>query len=396
MTSWATVGIYSVDLVVSVARRTRRDRDVVGVRDPRPRVLAAFARVALAGALATSVLVGLFSSSAAGSKLASSRHWSDEPVTFHAGGVTIYATFRHPLGDATPVPAALLIAGSGPTDRNGNSSLEPGKVNTLKTIADWLSADGVASLRYDKLASGATGLGPYASKIATIGVLPFEQEAAGALEFLARQKGIDDQRLGVIGHSEGALYALLLATGHSGTTPKIHALGLIEPLSVRYLDLISLQVKAQVAAEAKAGQITAKLEKTVDATLTRAVARLRATGKVASNLAYGLGTILNPSNATYLYEADKFDPTALAAALDARTPVLVTCSNADLQVTCAETDQIVKGLAKAGASTDYVHLKGVDHVLKVDASGAATNYTKSLPFSPMLRSDLQRFVARNL
>src|SRR2546423_637528 len=77
--------------------------------------------------------------------------WIDQPVTFTTDGMTIYATFRHPRALTNKVPAAVLIAGSGPTDRNGNSPLISGSVDTLKTVADWLSADGVATLRYDKL-----------------------------------------------------------------------------------------------------------------------------------------------------------------------------------------------------------------------------------------------------
>lgn len=97
----------------------------------------------------------------------------------------------------------LLIAGSGPTDRNGNSPLLPGPVDTLKTVADWLSADGAASLRYDKLGSGQTGLGRFATNPGAIGIAPFEQEAVAALNFLADQRGVDRSRLSVIGHSEG-------------------------------------------------------------------------------------------------------------------------------------------------------------------------------------------------
>src|SRR5205823_612889 len=70
--------------------------------------------------------------------------WVDEPVSFRAAGVTVGATFRHPVGMVASMPAAVLIAGSGPTDRDGNSPLERGPVNTLSTLAAWLSADGVA------------------------------------------------------------------------------------------------------------------------------------------------------------------------------------------------------------------------------------------------------------
>jgi dienelactone hydrolase len=226
---------------------------------------------------------------------ASSVKWVDEPVTFRAGGITIYATFRHPVKDTGSVPGVLLIAGSGPTDRNGNSPLESGPVDTIKTLADWLSEDGVASLRYDKLASGQTGLGPFATDIDAIGIKPFEQESLAALEFLAKQKCVDDRRLGVFGHSEGALFALLLATGHAGAAPPIHALGLFEPLSLRYLSLITVQLQAQAAAQEKAGVITKSLAATFDKTLAKAVKRLRATGTVAPDLPYGLDNLLSPA-----------------------------------------------------------------------------------------------------
>ena len=98
--------------------------------------------------------------------------WVDQPVSFQAGGLTVYATYRHPAAATSPMPAVLLIAGSGPTDRNGNSALLPGPVGTLQAVADWLSADGVASLRYDKLGSGQTGLGPYVGHPSGIGIVP--------------------------------------------------------------------------------------------------------------------------------------------------------------------------------------------------------------------------------
>jgi len=322
--------------------------------------------------------------------------WVDEDVSFRAGGLTIYATYRHPVAAMGSLPAVLLIAGSGPTDRNGNSTVEPGPIDTLETLADWLSTDGVASLRYDKLGSGETGLGPFASKVDSIGITPFEQESLAALRFLAAQKGVDDQRLGVFGHSEGALFALLLATGHAGSAPPIHALGLLEPLSLRYLSLITVQVDAQVAAQLKAKEISTALAATVDATLKKAVTHLRATGKVASDLPYGLGSVLTATSAKFLFQSDQFDPKSLAAALPATTPVLLTCSNDDAQVSCSQVERIASGLSSARASVQFVRLKGVDHVLKVDPSGSGANYTKDLPFSPTLKKALERFVAKNL
>ena len=309
--------------------------------------------------------------------------------------MTIYATFRHPKDDTGSVPGVLLIAGSGPTDRNGNSSLIPGSVNTLKTLADWLSDDGVASLRYDKLGSGRTGLGPYASDPASIGISIYEQEARSALQFLAQENDINDRELGVFGHSEGALFALLLATRHAGATPPIHALGLFEPLSQHYLDLLTDQVDAELKTRVHSGAVTESLEKTVEHDLSKAVRQLRTSGTVKANLPYGLANLLNPTNARFWAETDKFDPKALAGEVTKGTPVLLSCSNDDVLVTCGEVDRVARGFASS-AQLNFVHLLGVDHLLKVDASLTASNYAKNLPFSPQLKVALRAFVTKCL
>jgi hypothetical protein len=353
----------------------------------------------LRGPAATALLLALMCAavpSRAGASNISSNSWVDQNVSFTSGTMTIYATFRHPKSDTAIAPGVLLIAGSGPTDRNGNSALEPGPVDTLKTLADWLSQDGVASLRYDKLGSGRTGLGPYASDPASIGLSVFEQEARSALKFLSVQHGINDHELGVFGHSEGALFALLLATGHAGSTPPIRALGLFEPLSQRYLDLITVQVDASLAAQVHSGAITKSLAKTVQVDLATAVTRLRATGTVKANLPYGLANLLNPADALFLAQADKFDPAELAAKVGHGTPVLLTCSNDDIQVTCAEVVRVARGFTAALAHLDFVHLLGVDHVLKVDASLTGAYYVKNLPFSPQLKASMKTFVTRYL
>jgi alpha-beta hydrolase superfamily lysophospholipase len=347
-------------------------------------------------ALLITLTLTLRAPSSASASSASKTPWVDENVSFTSGAMTIYATFRHPRDEADVVPGVLLIAGSGPTDRNGNSAVESGPVNTLKTLADWLSDDGVASLRYDKLGSGQTGLGPYASDPASIGLAVYERESRSALAFLAKEKDVDDHELGVFGHSEGALFALLLATGNAGSTPPIHALGLFEPLSQRYLELIGAQVDTSLTSQVKSGAITTSLETTVEKDLAVAIARLRSKGTVMANLPYGLASLLNPSDALFLSQADRFDPSVLAAHVGKGTPVLLTCSNDDVQITCAEVTRVAQGLTASSSRVDFVHLRGVDHVLKVDPSLGGSNYTKNLPFSPQLKVALRTFVDKYL
>lgn len=148
--------------------------------------------------------------------------------------------------------------------------------------------------------------------------------------------------------------------------------------------------------QVKSGAITKTLEKTVEKDLATAITRLRTKGTVKANLPYGLASLLNPTDALYLAQADQFDPAELSAKVAKGTPVLLTCSNDDIQVTCGQVDRVAEGLIVSSAKVDFVHLLGVDHVLKVDASLTGSNYTKKLPFSPKLQSALSEFVAKYL
>lgn len=324
-----------------------------------------------------------------------SSSWVEDSVSFPVADMTVYGTFRHPAGHGRAVPAALLIAGSGPTDRNGDSAAMPGQVDTLRNLARALSDDGVASLRYDKLGTGQTGLGPYATDPAKVDIGVFKDEAAAALNFLANQSGIDRTHLMALGHSEGALYAMMLATAAPGTVPAVQSLGLVEPASRRILDHVSEQAHAQADAAVRSGRVAAARAAESTAAIDNAIQQFRATGQVPPDEPPGLKSVINAANAHALLQEDAIDPQALAAKLPRNMPVLVTCSDADLQITCQDVDSLVSGLTSAGTKTDYVHLTGVNHVLKEDASGTPVNYPKPLPFSTQLVGALASFVKEN-
>lgn len=338
------------------------------------------------------------SSSTASSSTASSApgSWVEDAVSFSAADMTVYGTFRHPAGQGRAVPGALLIAGSGPTDRNGDSAVMPGHVDTLRNLAQALSNDGVASLRYDKLGTGQTGLGHYATDPTTVDIDAFQNEATAALNFLAGQSGIDRTHLLVVGHSEGALYAMMLATAAPGTAPAVQALGLVEPASRRILDHLSEQAHAQADAAVRSGRLPAARAAESTAAIDKAIQEFRATGSVPPDEPPALKPVINAANARALLQEDAIDPAALAAKLPRAMPVLVTCSDADLQITCQDVDYLVSGLTSAGTKTDYVHLTGVDHVLKEDTSRTPANYTKALPFSTQLTGALASFITENV
>lgn len=318
------------------------------------------------------------------------RTWVDDEVTFDADGLTLHGTYRHPSGGAAG-PAALLISESGVTDRNGDNNVA-GPIGNMRQLAEFLSDHGVATLRYDKVGTGATGLGPHADRPRDVGTAVFTAGARSAARFLAGQPGTDDGRMSVYAVGEGTVHAMTLADDTTPGAPKVHSLALLQPLTARYLDLISGRVDGDMAAAVRSG---AKTQQQADQTLAAwrvAVSQVRASGTVAERLPDGLSAIVNPDNVKAVAEADAIDPLDLAARIPAGTPVLLTCSDSDAQAPCSGIDPLARALAHT--ELDLVRLKGVSHVLRDDPTDNIANYAKAAPLSGQLTDALTRFVAK--
>jgi pimeloyl-ACP methyl ester carboxylesterase len=178
----------------------------------------------------------------------------DQEVVFDSSGVGIHASLRLPDTDTAAVPGVLIVAGSGPVDRNGSVGV-PGTpteihMDLYRWIAELLATQGIASIRYDKITSGATGIGSYSEDPAKLVAQSFEQifvePARAALACLAEQPGVDPQKLLVFGHSEGGLIAMLLASADA-SGPRPAGLILAEPSYARLLDVVSRQLAEQIA-----------------------------------------------------------------------------------------------------------------------------------------------------
>jgi uncharacterized protein len=134
--------------------------------------------------------------------------YREEEVSFtnEAAHVTLAGTLTLPKTGG-PFPAVVLIAGSGPNDRDESMANH----KPFLVLADFLTQKGIAVLRYDKRGIGkSTGVLENATTIDLAG------DAAAAVTFLQGRKEIDSSRIGLIGHSEGGIIAPYLATHTKG------------------------------------------------------------------------------------------------------------------------------------------------------------------------------------
>ena len=104
--------------------------------------------------------------------------------------------------------SVILVAGSGPTDRNGNTPLLPVKINTLKEIAHYLSSKGIITLRYDKRGVRESS---NLIKKESPSFNSFRSDLMKAVDYIRKLNTIDKDQIYLAGHSEGALLSIMAA-----------------------------------------------------------------------------------------------------------------------------------------------------------------------------------------
>jgi len=130
--------------------------------------------------------------------------YREEEVSFenHDAGITLAGTLTEPRSGG-PFPAAVMITGSGPQDRDETIFNH----KPFKVIADYLTRRGIAVLRYDD-----RGTAKSTGNFATATSLDFASDARAAIKFLESRTEIDPKHIGLIGHSEGGLIAPMVAS----------------------------------------------------------------------------------------------------------------------------------------------------------------------------------------
>jgi pimeloyl-ACP methyl ester carboxylesterase len=192
------------------------------------------------------------------------------------------------------------------------------------------------------------------------------RQARAAYESLRDQPETNPHRLMVVGHSGGAMTALLL-----GDTVQQRPAGLVllQPQAIRLLDLVALQLKAQVAEATRQGQFTPEQQRAVIAAVEAAVASLREgrpvdTTDLPPPVAQLFEAFQGP-NARFVKSDDAVYPPDTTVALRPGTEVLRTCGTNDAQVPCVTTNALTTALRHAHTGgPGRVVLPGVDHLMQ--------------------------------
>lgn len=296
--------------------------------------------------------------------------YKSSEVSLPLKDVTLSGTFFQPLQDDKK-NAVLIIAGSGPTDRDGNSPLLPGKNNSLLQLADSLVNHGIAVLRYDKRGIGkskmSAGLGEENTTFRDM-----TADAAALYDWI-KQQGYTN--IYIAGHSEGSL------------------VGMIAAGQVKARGFISMAGAGRKAGDILKEQLSAQLTPELKQQFAAAIDSLEK-GFTVSKIDPSLMPLLRPSVQPYMRSWLAADPQKIISKL--KIPVLILQGTKDLQVKEADAQL----LAQSNKKATLVILPNINHVLKEVLSDKREENIKAyadpkLPLPGTLISAITSFIHRS-
>jgi pimeloyl-ACP methyl ester carboxylesterase len=293
---------------------------------------------------------------------------SEEPIKLVTPTGTLFGTLNAPAPPAK-VPVVLLIAGSGPTDRDGNSAGIQGKNNNLQMLAASLAEAGFASVRYDK--RGVAASVGAATKEADLRFDDYVNDAAAWVSSLSANPRFSG--VAIVGHSEGSLIGMIAAQ-QSPKVPFVSISGAAAPAGKLLREQLKNRLPLDLAAQSDA--IIAGLE-----------AR-----KLSADVPPQLQSLYRVSVQPYMISWFKYVPTRELDKLTA--PCLILQGDTDIQVAVTEG----MDLYAAHKSCELKIVNGMNHLMKMVPAmverQVASYGDPTLPLAPVLVSTLTTFLGK--
>ncbi len=294
------------------------------------------------------------------------------PVYMGVKAGTLAGTILLPEGKG-PFPVVLIIAGSGPTDRDGNSGVLGGSNNSLKMLAEGLAKRGIASLRYDK-----RGVGASKDAVVAESDLKFDDFIDDAVEWVKLLRD-DDQfsTVTIVGHSEGSLIGMVAAE-----RAKADAFVSLAGSGRSMSDVLREQLQAQ--------SMPNELRQTAFSILGSLDS-----GKKVNVVPAELMSLFRPSVQPFWISMLKYDPAREVVKF--RGPVLVAQGTTDIQLTVGDAERLAAAVDSSGGKEKLLIVNGMNHVLKsvptVDRAVQIRSYTDpNLPVAGELLDGVAGFV----
>ena len=265
--------------------------------------------------------------------------FNQQEITLNTATGIIKGTLTIPKGKKS-MPVALIIAGSGPTDRNGNNPMM--KNNSLQMIAFGLAENGIASLRYDK--RGIAASRDAGKSEINLRFEDYINDARSWLQLLDKDKRFTSKI--VIGHSEGSLIGMIAAKGNADGFVSVAGAG--SPADVVLKE--QLQNQPPVIRD----------------TCFKIIDQLKA-GKTLDSISPLLYSLFRPAIQPYMISWFKYDPQAEIKKLS--IPVLILQGTTDIQV----TEEDAKLLKAANEQAQLKIIDSMNHVLKFAPSDRNKN-----------------------
>jgi pimeloyl-ACP methyl ester carboxylesterase len=290
--------------------------------------------------------------------------FKESPAVLKINNDQLYGTLTTP--DLTQkFPVALIIAGSGPTDRNGNNPMM--KNNSLKMLAENLAKNGIASLRYDKRAIGESkAAGGSESNLVFENYI---QDAKSWINYLKQDKRFS--KIIIIGHSEGAL------------------IGMVS--SAKADKFISIAGAGEPADQIIKTQIAAKSMKQLEDMTFPIIDSLK-NGFEVKKVDPMLNALFRPSVQPYLISWFKYNPQTEISKLT--IPVLILQGNNDLQISVKDAEN----LSKANKNAEMAIIDKMNHMMKIidgDQNANMASYNnETLPLSETLVEKIVSFIQK--
>lgn len=292
-----------------------------------------------------------------------------EFLTIETATGKLFGEVLFPEGRDT-APVALLIPGSGPTDRNGNSQGAPGKNNSLKLLSEKLAEEGIASVRYDKRGAGKNVQASGEQEEMRFNV--FVDDAKQWLELLEEDDRFTD--IAVIGHSQGSLVGMM-AAGSETTDAFVSIAGAGRTID----DILKVQLKESLPED------LFKESQTILDQLRK--------GERVEDVSQPLHSVFAPEVQPFLISWMEYDPAEQIADLD--IPALIVNGYHDLQVSVGEA----RILNNAYRQSEILLIDEMNHVLKRAPENREENlatYTKpDLPLAEGLSEGIVDFLKQN-